>query len=255
MITNAERLFTKEADIARAVAAKGIEGVFSIAVPASDNLRVCCIDEGTEVGPLRLAGCGILLGKTREESLERAAEIVKAMGARELSWHKGCGAVAVYLKAHPEIEGSIDEVAERFVRELALKVNLPYYEQPLVRPASLHIARAVYYDGTGKFVLPERWPTGFGISRCWRNGDALREMEMAIGIAFGEHGFGELFTAGQPFLLIAVGDDHDPRFSAAVLENELKVLAATRSDRVKVLSFTPRYERGGERVILDEAAG
>jgi len=228
-------LFAEGADVITAILERGMQVYVADVDVASAVARdrwIRCIDEGTP-GGLHLAGSGILLGENWEGSLEQAAEVVREMDASGVSWHRGCGAVANFVKAHNEVKDDVDEVAERFARELAVKVTLPCREQMLMRPEGIHIARAAYYDGAGQFdpSRVEGLPSGFVISRRYLGKTyALKEAEMAVGIALGHHGFGELFTSKQPFLLVAVGGDSG-------LERELTEVAKPYGRRVTVVSL------------------
>lgn len=230
-----QRLFAEGANVIAVILERGMEEYIAdvdVALAVARDRWIRCIDEGTP-GGLHLAGSGILLGEDWEESLERAAEVVREMDADGISWHRGCGAVAHYVKSHNEVKDDVDEVAERFARELAVKVALPCREQMLMRPGGLHIARAVYYDGAGQFdpSRVEGLPSGFVISRRYLSkAYALKEAEMAVGIALGHHGFSELFTREQPLLLVAVGGDGG-------LERELTEVAKPYGRRVTVVSL------------------
>jgi hypothetical protein len=76
------------------------------------------------------------------------------------------------------------------------------------RPVEFHNARVVYYDGVGGFNPNKEigLPMGFVIERAFLPIEYVaEELKVAVNIAFGHHGFGELFTAEHPFVIIALG--------------------------------------------------
>ena len=117
--------------------------------------------------------------------------------------------------------------------------HLPLSE--MARPAGLHVARVAYYDGTGNFDpsrLPDALPPGFVISRRYLKPDyARRECEIAVSIALGHHGFGELFTKDTPFILVVVGDPEEKAFLLGSLRTEVEEIARAYGGRVAVDAF------------------
>lgn len=202
--------------------------------PADKWLR--CIDEGTP-GGVHMAGSGILLG------VEAAAEAARAAGATTITSHEECGAAKLYATEKGLDPEKSDTLGQEFARDLAKKLGVNYCHLPLTemaRPAGLHVARVAYYDGTGNFDpsrVPEL-PAGFVISRRYLKPDyARRECEIAISIALGHHGFGELFTKDTPFILVVVGDSKEPVSSFRSLRGEIESLIHPYHGRVIIDGF------------------
>ncbi len=167
-----------------------------------------CMDERTP-GGIHLAGAGILLGE------EKTLQFIKDAQIEKVTWHKECGAVGLYLKKQGQTPSGeqIDEEAKKFAEALAKKAGIEVAEEEMAGETSFHAARAIYFDNTGEFNFTEDLPTGFVISRKFLPSDyAAEELKIAVSIAFGDHGFGKLFSVEQPLLVVAVSslDEIDP---------------------------------------------
>lgn len=201
---------------------------------AMENHDVCCMDERTPNGDIRYAGSGIL-DQARALSHMREA---KAAGVYS---HKGCGAGALAFGRLSEKEKqtykNAEEYAKWWAKELAAQLGVEYKGHLDAAP-KFHIARVLYYDGTGKFN-PSRgseFPPGFVISRRYLGDSsyAKEELAIAMGIAFGDHGFGNnRFSESEPFLIIPIGDSHDSRFSLEALSEEAKEVAKKLTEQYK----------------------
>lgn len=200
-----------------------------------ENRKAACIDDRL-TGNLRLAGLGILLPK------EEARAILKQMKPEILCWHPGCGAAAAaYDRLSPEEQatyGSPDAYAKAFAGEMAHELGLPPAERANVEPEGFHPTRVVYYDGTGDFdpsLLDETMPPGFVVSRRYMDEELSKEtVDFSLGIAIGDHGFGNRIGPGSEVLFIAIGND-----SADVekLKRELTEVASRHSGKAKVDGF------------------
>lgn len=197
--------------------------------------RSCrCIDEGTP-GGVHLAGAGCLLPR------EQALAIVKEANVDGIYSHAGCGAAARAAKEKGIPPEGVEQLAKDEARALAEAAGVPYLghieKRELQRPAETHVARVVYYDGTGHFD-PSRssvLPKGFVVSRRYLPLEyAKEETNVAISIATGEHGFGNRITAEEPFLVIVVGDPHDPLYSVHALQEEVMDLVNGLDGRVVI---------------------
>jgi hypothetical protein len=205
---------------------------------SSEDKAVRCIDEGTP-GGVHLAGSGILLG------IDKAAEALIKAGCAGISSHAECGAAGIYARENNLDASKSDEYGKEFAIKLAEKMGVPYKGHieigAMKRPSGFHTARVCYYDGTGKFdpALCGKLPAGFVISRRYIDSAyALEEVKVAVGIATGGHGYGDLITPETPFLLIAVGDKTNPEFSLENLQKELSAIAESSAGKVKVDGFT-----------------
>lgn len=168
--------------------------------------RVCaCIDERVGGAKLAIPGSGILYG------LEKAYKLLKEASVTSISSHEDCGAAALaFENLSPEEKkyyGSADTYAKEFTQRLADKLGILYDGHVKVETPGLHVARAIYYDDSGNFRADaEGLPRGFMIDRQLSSlGDAQANLELAITIAMGGHGFGERFTEKTPLLIIPVG--------------------------------------------------
>lgn len=170
------------------------------------DVKCACIDERVGDEKFGLPGSGILLGK------EKAAKIIRAKNITRISSHEHCGAAALAFKElSPEEQekyGDADGYAEAWTQELADELGITYMCHEPVEGGDQHIARAVYYDGTGRFDLSRaKLPAGFLVSRY---GEAptftASGVPLAVSIAMGEHGFGERFTPEMPLVVVPVAN-------------------------------------------------
>lgn len=204
-------------------------------LPADRWLR--CIDEGTP-GGVHLAGSGILLG------VEEAANIARAAGVTAVTSHEECGAAKLWATQQGKEVRCSDDHGKQFAAEVAKRLGVSYCHLPIAemsRPAGLHVARVIYYDGTGKFDpshVPQL-PPGFVISRRYVTAKyASQECAIALSIALGDHGLGTLFTPHDPLLLVAIGHPSDAPLSQQHLRSEVTSVAESHGGRVIVDGFT-----------------
>lgn len=188
-----------------------------------------CID-GRLRGGLRLAGSGIGIG------LEKARQFAAAGGATAVTYHKDCGAAALWAREQGLPVEDAMQYGREFAENLAGELGVSCSEAWLEGEEGFHDELVVYYDGTGHFD-PSRvrfLPRGFVINRKLLDFDvpyALQQVEIAVGIALGEHGFGELFTREAPLRLIPIGADEE---HVRQLAAELQPWQATHQPRVVV---------------------
>lgn len=191
----------------------------------SDERKVlCCIDEGTPVGIMRSAGSGMLTeGEDRSEFLSA----LKKAGIQSVTSHAHCGAAGLYRARNSITDKSVDDVAIESAKQIAVELGVPYqgHITQLERPVEFHNARVIYYDATGRFnpfLLKGELPNGFVVSRKYMNSkQALGEFGIAVSIALGDHGFGEMFTSESPLLVVAIADQAIEEFSVGSLKREL----------------------------------
>lgn len=208
--------FEAESDLVRKISEQGISS-FVAKLDLEKGLQLSdrilrCMDERTP-GGIHSAGSTYLLG------FEEGVDFCLKAKVEGISWHRRCGAVELGMIEEPISENpsaeDVDSEAEHYVRHLAEKLGgIPVVEEKLADPHAFsdnfveghHIARAIYYlgvdfDPTNVAGLP----TGFVINRNYLNREnAIEEAEIAKGIAFGGHGFGNLYSANQPLLVIPV---------------------------------------------------
>lgn len=196
-----------------------------------------CIDEGI-VGGVHIAGSGILMDEPQ------AVEAMRAARVEGIYSHAGCGAAALYAKQKGLDLSRPDEYGKQWAQEVADKLGVPYMghieKSQMQRSPEFHHARVAYYDGTGSFD-PSRapgLPAGFVISRRFlESGYAQTEAEVAVSIATGDHGYGDLISSDEPFYLIPVGDPEDSAFSVESLSRELQQIVEKSNGRVRIMGF------------------
>ncbi len=233
----------------------------------------CCIDEGvahlkTEAeGKMFMAGSGILYpAKSWADRLDRVARLFIKLGVKKVTSHGGCGAAKLaWQRDNPDLDlakvakDSFDTYGVEWTRALSVKINelkrdnnLPgevdyqhIEPQVLVRPKEFHNARVAYFDGTGQFN-PDRLtnlPMGFVInykadSELGETDEEKNypwtELEVATGIALGNHGFGNKFTTENPFLILAIAEDED---ELVKLKTKAEAVAGKYAGRVQVDGF------------------
>lgn len=209
-----------------------------------NDLIVCCIDEGTPYGCIRFAG-SLILNQDKPESY---IEVLKNIGVQGVYSHIGCGATELFAKQNNLDITKADEYGIDWAKKLADILGVPYKGhigakgfEPIKRPKEFHIARVIYYDGTGRFN-PDKikdLPLGFVISRRYHPEPqrALSEVKIAILIATGSHGFGNLIDKGHPITIIPIGNSGDQNFSVEKMKNELDEIAKEFKDKVAVDGF------------------
>lgn len=195
-----------------------------------------CMDEGIRYARYRLAGSGILLGEEQTIALVEKYKL-------EVGFHPECGAVKKYKV---EVEGiidpsreEVDDHSKRWSKHIAAKARTRAVEMALERPEHRHIARVVYFDGTGRMTSCKGLPLGFIVSRKILPHDyAIKEVVAAVDIAF-NHGFNDLLTAAHPFLLVGLGDSQDQANELAdeLTTHALPQLTEHERSSVKVISI------------------
>lgn len=198
---------------------------------------VRCMDEGTPTG-IHLAGSGILLG------VDKGAEALKLAGCDGIYSHAECGAAGIYARTNGLDAAKADEYGIEYAKNVAEKLGVEYKGHigidNMARPSGLHVARVAYYDGTGKFdfTADEKMPPGFVVSRRYVDAAyALEEVKVAISIATGGHGFGELITTENPFMIVVIGDKTNADFGLDKLRTELAEIEKANGSKVKVDGF------------------
>jgi hypothetical protein len=204
-----------------------------------ENDAVGCMDEGCIGCGLRIAGSGILI---EEADLPSFLENCRKLGADSFTHHDNCGAAGVYAKKIKSAEEP-EKLAEKFSDSAAAGLGVPHGHIPaaeMSRPKEFHATRFAYYDGTGRLNLKNAegiLPNGFVLTRALypKEQYAAAEAELSFQIASGQHGFGELITADEPFEMIVIGDADN---SAMSLEKLTAELASLRGNpRIRITGF------------------
>lgn len=218
---------------------------------------VVCMDEGTahkDIGgesKLCMAGSGILYpAASEEERIQKVANLFNVLGIRDVTSHGACGAAGLaYKRDFSGVSATaeqIDEYAKSWSKKVNEEINRLGSEceyknieaADMERPVEFHTARVVYFDGVGGFNPNKEvgLPMGFVISRHYIPGDYVaEELKIAVSIAFGGHGFGDLFTKEMPFIIIALGrTGENVEELKKEIENILKAESSFKDGRVKV---------------------
>ncbi|HJN15923.1 MAG TPA: hypothetical protein QGH10_10550 [Armatimonadota bacterium] len=192
--------------------------------------HIRCIDGRVSGGGVRLAGSGIYLG------LEGAKQFAEAAEATGVTYHRDCGAVARYAQEQAVAPDDAQRCGHEAAQALADALGLPCQEARLDRPAGFHDELVIYYDGTGRFD-PDGChflPHGFVISRAYLDFHvqyAVWEVQLAISLALGESGFGDLFTPEKPLVIVAVAETPE---QANALHGEIASVPAAYAGRVVI---------------------
>lgn len=206
-----------------------------------NDKTIHCIDERTP-GGIHAAGSLILVNE------EEALEFLKRSGANGITSHRECGAVKLWAGQNGKDLSGAEKYAEEWSRHLAElateKLGRPveYKGHLEVTPSGFHVAQIVYLDETGRFnpVIPNLLP-GFVISRRFENpGQAMAELDIAIKIALGDHGFGDLITPETPFLITTISDPFSKKAGTDdELSSFLDKLPEEVLERLRTVEFIP----------------
>jgi hypothetical protein len=224
--------------------AASIESIGDAFRPIDHTL--CCMDERVE-GGVHAAGSLMLVdAKAAQEFVERA-------GVTGITSHSGCGAAGLlYKREHPEVSEetlsleTLDAYARDKALELAEITGVPYLGHiPLAKmhgSPDFHGCRAIYYVGIDSFsphAVPEL-PIGFVVDRLYhRTEHALQEVEIAISIVLGHHGFGHRITKEEAIYLIPVAATaaSDQEMDMDELKDELSYLIKKYDGKVIIDGF------------------
>lgn len=173
---------------------------------------VRCMDEGTanmdtgEEGELCLAGSGILMFPelSREERLKKVAKILFDHGCRQVTSHSDCGAA----KLAARVEGGDPvQLAKKWAMDLQTELNkltgeqikashIEEYEMVRAKEGH-HVATGVWFVATKERRFnpdqvsdsPRQFVVDWGLAE--NPAYSLTELAVAVGIAYGSHGFGD----------------------------------------------------------------
>ena len=184
----------------------------------------CCVDEGMthkdmeEGDKFALAGSGILYRAANEaERLDKVSDLMIARGVTVVTSHGGCGAAGLaYKRDFPGVT-PLPAVVDKYAVDWAVKLveaierkqhaaeHVHVAIEEMSRPEEFHNARAVYFDAVGGFNPSKEigLPMGFVIEKKFISAEcAADELGVGADIALGQHGFGELFSAQNPLVVV-----------------------------------------------------
>lgn len=225
-----------------------------------DTHCVVCIDEGMAHKDMSgeskfcMAGSGILFPATNEaERLQKVAELFLKNGVIAVTSHNGCGFAGIaYHRDFPEAKPGeikveiIEEYAKDWVKKLKDEMGRQGKDPELThivaedmeRPVEFHIARLAYYDAVGGFNPNKEigLPMGFVIERKSLSAEyTSMELLLTVSIAFGNHGFGELFTKENPFVVVVWANTEE---ELNMVKEEIKSTLANnepyKRERIKI---------------------
>lgn len=185
---------------------------------------VVCIDERVNSydpnePKIGIAGTLVLMS---DEDLKITLQKLQEAGVDKITYHEGCGAVGLYKKNNPEDDRESKEIAQNMAQNVCFGLSLNSVAQcvgysdeadiQMMGDPRFHNARAIVVDGTGKFnpALLEI-PAHFLLSAFYEPNLEYtnHELEIALDIALGNHGFGtERFTK-EPIAIILVGGENN----------------------------------------------
>lgn len=223
---------------------------------SKEGRTVVCMDEGTSHlsmdSKLCVAGSGILMFPelSWEKRLEEVAALFIQNGAKEITSHEGCGA-AKLAASQQGWEGNSDDLGKKWAQALQIEVNRQLQVQgndehkhisaaEMMRPAEFHTAGNVWFVASKRRFNPDKLgnkaPLGFVVD-CGLVGNSqysLTELAVAIKIAFGDHGFGNLFSETKPFVVTVIADGDEELRNTVAMVNE-SLLAQEEAVRNKIL--------------------
>lgn len=186
---------------------------------AKQPTAVVCIDERVSLGDpeepeIGIAGTLVLMD---DEEFRITLEKLKNAGVNRVTYHEGCGAAAL-AKNIKNDSREVLEVAKGAAQNVCRSLDLNseaqcvgYSDEAHIEMAGdprFHNARAIVVDGTGKFnpALLE-FPSHFLLSAFYEPGLSYtaKELEVALSIALGDHGFGKERFAKEPIAVVLVG--------------------------------------------------
>jgi hypothetical protein len=231
---------------------------------------ICCIDERVKEEGLHAAGSGIayilgVLDQAKQMPIKQLIDVAAKnaaadfgnFGPTKIFTHEGCGAENLVYSNLLEAfgENGMDTFTEPsklgiyWANTMAKEMDIEYAGRLNVEPAAFHIARVIYYDATGKFthrlVKDEGIPEGFVLSRRYMNKEqCMAETNVAIGIATGDHGFGELINASgnNQLLLVGFGNSEIAELSEENIKAELQEIASKYDGKVIINTMTPNLQ-------------
>lgn len=251
---NREELWKKDEEIIQAVIQKGLQEVFE-ALPQKEKifeqgkkLKICCIDGRMHTNEedcmyVREGGSGILRTTEVNDIANRYVELAEKLGVKEveLTRHEDCGA---------EIKSGLDEESivsyHKLLKEKIqeknsqLKVLLSTIDNKTDEGKdlhSIHSERGIYFINNVFPFNPEKGeglPQGFVFHGVCSDNPEYRiaNAAVAIGIAFGNHGFGNRFSKEQPFLLMAIANsEENANLAAQELEQAKQQFINAQSDK------------------------
>lgn len=207
------------------------------------ELPCACIDERIGGHKFALPGSGIL------ESPDVAFSILKEAGVDSISSHEDCGAANLAFERLDEDEkqryGSADAYAQAWAKDMADRLGVLYVGHKTVETPGQHIARAIYYDSSGRFTADAPGvPKGFTISRKFGTPEtAQSSLGLAIKIATGEHAFKDKYSPENPLVIVPIGEEG----ALDVLREEIQKVVEQNPELAGVIKIDQGYQISEEQ--------
>ncbi len=171
---------------------------------------VCCIDGriAPQYDAVAIAGSGILI-KDDAEAKTKLVNSLIAKGIKKVTLHEDCGAVGLYAKQKGITLEQAKKDALEWARELTKLIGGD--EEPEMLPVVQD-----FHSETCAYIVPDNFSlkeikeddsplTEFVISASSVSFvNLLKQIEIALMIARGDHGFGKHFTKETPFTVVIV---------------------------------------------------
>jgi hypothetical protein len=216
-----------------------------------------CMD-GRINGGDGMAGSGVLLDRDKNglpiaKYMKIFQQRVAEKKLEKVCWHKDCGAARLYLKLHgdkaPKSE-EVDAEAEDFSTRFAEHLGIPVKETK--NEFEKHDEQGIYIDSTDRFnevpANAKQLPNGFVLSPLYTNDFKyhLTEIEVAIGIAFGDHGAGaDAFSPESPFFIMLIKDPKNSKYFGKFdkdISEMIKSKFPQFADKIRIKSINPQIK-------------
>ncbi len=213
-----------------------------------------CIDDRYSLHDVRVpeyavAGAGVL---QKDDHFDFLVDKCNELGVTSVGWHAGCGACE-YYRTTKQLNKSTNKIAKEVADQLYGKLNNARMVRGLgLRHADIsddnqrkhhkfHPARGIVFDLSGKVNLglmeKDHFPSSFQHSQVLHpNIDySLFELELALGIALGNHGFGkEKFKDDDRLLLFIIGNPNDKEEKAKAYKEKFGTIIKKYKDHILV---------------------
>lgn len=227
---------------------------------------VVCIDErvslnNAEEPEIGIAGTLVLM---EGEDFDKTILKLKEAGVERITYHEGCGAAALYkAKSNDprEVSAIARNAAQKVCSALGLDSSIEFCgyngaDIEMNGNPKFHNARAIVVDGTGRFNPPLLgFPAHFLLSAFYEPSleYTRAELEVALQIALGEHGFGKERFSEQSLAIILVAgiDEYNidnllMAFASTVKKYKNYITLITLQGENEALMPMPQFEMPNE---------
>lgn len=211
---------------------------------AKTPFTIVCVDDGVNTeNCIALAGSGIFVQDTAAKWIQH-----NGFSYNAVSYHPDCGACSTYVDQN-NLQEDPYTVGKKWAQELASQLGIDFIEvseNQMTRPIGFHDARGLVIDGTGRIQthkykgsLPPLFTCSFGAYPKEAEEYLLSEIEMILGIAFGQHGFAEKFTSNTPFHIWIIGNNENDHCTEDLILQKILPTIEKYRNRIVISSTTP----------------